>query len=325
VLTTHLGDHFGNPVPNGTAVTLVSEAGVIGQSGAIGSCTTSESACATTLKSQGTRPSNGRVTVLAYSLGEESFRDLDGDGFADLGELIDVNGVSSDLGEAFLDANENNVHDVGAESFIDFPPHNGTRDAPDAKYNGVLCDETAGSSPGTCSAQKTLNIYRNKTIVFSGSTAQVDFYDISGGVLNLIPVGGGFTFPLCQNGVQYTPGVATFLVTVNDVNGNVMPVGTTISFSVSNGTITSTPTSFTVPNSIACRADGGVKCPTSSQVPLSTVADNVLSFEVVVKSAQTQDATLVCTAPATSPGRLNVTVTTPEQNVVTNRNRGLTN
>jgi hypothetical protein len=325
VLTTRLGDHFGNPVPNGTAVTLVTEAGVIGQTGAIGSCTTSESECATTLESQGTRPSNGRVTVLAYALGEESFRDLDGDGLADLGELIDVNGNSSDLGEAFLDANENGTYDVGAESFIDFPPLNGSRDTPDGKYNGVLCDETVSSSAGTCASQKTLNIYRNKTIVFSGSTAQVAFYDISGGALNVIPAGTGLTFPLCQNGVQYTPGVATFLVTVNDVNGNVMPVGTTVSFSASNGTITSTPTSFTIPNSIACRADGGVKCPTSSEVPLTTVADNVLSFEVVVKSAQTQDNTLVCTYPATSPGRLNVTVTTPEQNVVTNRNRGITN
>lgn len=329
VLTTRLGDHFGNPVPDGTAVSLVTEAGVVGNPGSIGSCTTLESECAATLESQGTRPFNGRVTVLAYVQGEETFSDLDSDGLADLGELFDLNGLTSDLGEAFLDANENGSYDAATERFVDFStstiPGNGTRDGPDGKYNGVLCDEARTSSAGTCSSQKAVNIYRNKTIVFSGSQAQIAFYDITAGALTPIAAGSGITFPLCQNGTAFSPGSRTLLVTVNDVNGNVMPVGTSVAFTATTGSITSTPTSFTIPNSIACRADGNVKCPTNSQVPLTILADNVLAFEVVVKTGQTQDNNLLCTYPTTSPGRINATVTTPEQNVVTSRSRALVN
>ena len=54
----------------------------------------------------------------------------------------------------------------------------------------------------------------------------------------------------------------TFMVTVVDVNGNAMPVGSTVAFSTSNGTITS-DASYIVPDTIACRT-GYTGCPATA-------------------------------------------------------------
>src|SRR5206468_6170636 len=126
VLTARLADHFGNTVPDGTAVNFITEGGSIGSS-----CTTTTGSCTATFTSQNLRPTNGRVSVLAYAVGEEGFSDTDGDGLADKvpNELVDANGVSTDMPEAFLDSNENGVRD-GGETFIDFN-NNGNYDAAD--------------------------------------------------------------------------------------------------------------------------------------------------------------------------------------------------
>ena len=80
ILTARLSDHFNNPVPDGTAVNFTTNGGSV-----IGSCTTVNGACTSTFTTQNPRPSNGRVIVLAYAIGEESFTDLTGNGLADPG------------------------------------------------------------------------------------------------------------------------------------------------------------------------------------------------------------------------------------------------
>jgi len=168
-LTMRLADHFNNPVPDGTAVFFTTEGGSVTPS-----CTTSNGACSVTLTSQNPRPANGRVTVLAYAIGEESFTDLDGDGLADLVP----NEIVEDMPEAWLDTNRNGLKDFN-EPFIDYN-NNGTYDGPDGKFNTSLCNEapdyitpTRVSSPGSCSAQKSLHVRRDTEIVFSGSFAVV--------------------------------------------------------------------------------------------------------------------------------------------------------
>jgi hypothetical protein len=322
VLTARLADHFSNPVPDGTAVNFIAEGGSIGNNG-LGSCTTANGSCTATLTSQELRPTNGRVTVLAYAVGEESFTDLDGDGLSDkvnaltgTTELIDANGVATDMPEAFLDSNENDVRDAN-ETFIDFNA-NSQYDAPDGKYNGVLCNETAPatSSAGTCSTQRSIHVFRNIPIVFSGSNAQVAFYDST---LTAIT---GIAFTPCVTGVAFTPEQRTIFVKITDVNGNAMPAGTSVAFAATNGTIVSTPTSFTVANTTACLA-GSAGCPADSTVALG---DEPLTYEIILKTQATQAAApaLTCTIPADSPGRLSVTVTTPKT-IVTTRSMTVTN
>src|SRR6266699_6354791 len=199
------------------------------------------------MTSQEIRPLNGRVTVLAYAVGEESFTDIDGDGLADLAnsltgttEMRDANGVSTDMGEAFLDNNENGIRDTVAasggllEEYLDFGGPagvpNGAYEGPvtgnptDGKYNGVLCNETADpssptriSSPGTCSAQKSIHVFRNIPIVFSGSDALVQFSDSSRNPI------AGISFSTCNpnNPIPFTPQTLEVLVTITDVNGNI--------------------------------------------------------------------------------------------------------
>src|SRR6267142_4723005 len=139
-LTARLSDHFSNPVPDGTTVNFVAEGGQL-----VSSCSTTSGGCSATMTSAAFRPANGRVTVLAYAVGEESFNDIDGDGLADASpnELKDANNVSTDMPEAFADYNENGVRDAIAgstagllEPFIDFNS-NGVFEGPggDGKYN----------------------------------------------------------------------------------------------------------------------------------------------------------------------------------------------
>ncbi|MFN8986396.1 MAG: hypothetical protein ACK5VR_08815, partial [Burkholderiales bacterium] len=132
-VTVRMADHFKNPVPDGTAVTFTAEGGSI-----VGSCVTTNGVCTVPFTSQALRPDNRRVTVLAYAVGEEGFTDLNGNGWFDLSptsELIDSNGKSTDIGEAFVDFNENGIRDAN-EPFIDFN-NNGIFDGPDGKYSGV--------------------------------------------------------------------------------------------------------------------------------------------------------------------------------------------
>lgn len=168
-LTMRLADHFNNPVPDGTAVFFTSEGGSITPS-----CTTSNGACSVTLTSQNPRPANGRVTVLAYAIGEESFTDLDGDGLADLVPLE----IVDDMPEAWLDNDRSGTRESN-EPFIDFN-NNGIFDGPDGKFNTSLCNETPDlstptrvSSSGSCAAKKSIHVRRDAEIVFSGSYAVV--------------------------------------------------------------------------------------------------------------------------------------------------------
>jgi len=316
VVTARAADHFSNPVPDGTAVNFIAEGGSI-----VSFCSTAGGACSATMTSQALRPSNGRVTVLAYAIGEESFTDLDGDGLADkvnsitgTTELIDANRVATDMGEAFVDYNENGSRDAN-EPFIDFNS-NLAFDAPDGNYNGVLCNDTTGtSSPGTCSASKSIHVRRNVVVVFSGSIPAVQPTDASGTPMpqiNLTTCTAGTAFP------SPAP-TQTVLVTITDVNGNLMPAGTTVAFSTNNGKIISAPTSFTVPNSIACLGNGptALPCPASTAVLLG---EPLLTYAVTLQSDATQSGTGPFTCNNTlSSGDLSVTITTKPNGIISIR------
>ena len=120
------------------------------------------------LTSQALRPTNGRVTVLARAIGEEAFTDRQRQRNRwTAGEMIDANGLSTDMPEAFVDYNENGVRDAN-EPYFDFNG-NGIYDGPDGKYNGVLC--TPGAA--ICSSQKSIDVRGSQIIVFSSSGADI--------------------------------------------------------------------------------------------------------------------------------------------------------
>ncbi|MFO1277311.1 MAG: Ig-like domain-containing protein [Sphaerotilus natans] len=100
-IRVQLNDRFGNPVPDGTVVSFVTE----GASVIPAKCTTASGVCMTKFVTSNFRPLDGRITVLAYAQGEESFADADGDQKYTVGENF------TDLGPVFIDANENGVMD----------------------------------------------------------------------------------------------------------------------------------------------------------------------------------------------------------------------
>ncbi len=152
-ITAYLADRFGNFVPTNTPISFFPEAGAIGS----GALTNDMGSATVQLQSQepypqdvtydGTtytddyvvyggkthNPHDGWVTVIAVAEGEEKFYDANGNGEYDEGEYFD------DLGEPYIDANDNGIYDAG-EPYTDVN-HNGQYDKgepfEDANGNGV--------------------------------------------------------------------------------------------------------------------------------------------------------------------------------------------
>jgi hypothetical protein len=303
VLTARLADHFNNPVPDGTAVNFTSEGGAI-----VGSCSTISGACSSTFTSQNPRPPNGRVTVLAYAVGEESFIDLNGNGLADTGEMVNTAGTSTDMPEAYVDSDESSARN-GNEPYFDFN-QNGAYDGPDGLFNGVLCSGSA-----ICSTTKTIHVRQSQVLTLSSSSANIALFTTSAQTTsattinlascNSSTVTGGLTDDPTQP-------IATYYLRVVDVNGNPMPAGTTIAMKTTNGTILST-TNLIVPDSSACNTSTqSVGPPVVQWFPGCPI--NVGSTALGVSTLKMRsDATVsagVCTNTLNT-GIFTVTVTSP--------------
>jgi hypothetical protein len=222
-VTARLGDRFQNPVPDGTAVTFTAEGGNIQSQCTTATTATEGGVCTVNFRSSQPRPANGRVTILAKAIGEESFVDANGNGAFDNAETF------TDQAEPFRDDSEDGTYQAG-EDFFDFN-NNGTRDPPDTLFNGVLCNDTAGrcGAPTTRSA----GIARQNFVILSGSTPTVTQPD-------------GSPLPTTLN-VGFNSAIS-LAAWVRDVNGNPMPAGTTVALSASGaGLSVAAPASFTVP------------------------------------------------------------------------------
>jgi hypothetical protein len=221
-------DHFNNPVPDGTAIFFTSEGGQVDSS-----CQTVTGQCSVTWRSSDPRPIDGRVTILATAIGEESFVDLNGN------NVLDDTDNYSDRAEAFRDDNENGLHDVGTEEFRDFNT-NSIRDMADNEFNGTLCN--AANVTNVCSTSKNIFVEESLVLVMSGSTGFIDIKDGPN--------------PATSNSLSSITAGTTVYLYVFDANNQPMPAGTSISLSTDNGTI-STKTSLTVPSTIVPITDPG--------------------------------------------------------------------
>ncbi len=223
-VTARLGDRFQNPVPDGTAVTFTSEGGNVQSQ-----CTTQTSAteggfCSVNIRSSEPRPANGRVTILAKAIGEETFVDANGNGAFDNAESF------TDLPEPYRDDNENGSYQTG-EDFFDFN-NNQIRDGADSLFNGVLCNDTTGrcGAPST----RSTGIGGQIVVIFSGSTPVLSRPDGTG-LPGTIAIGGANS-------------AASLIVWARDVNGNPLPAGTTVTLTASGaGLSIASPNSYTIP------------------------------------------------------------------------------
>lgn len=326
IITARLGDHFHNPVPDGTAVSFTAEGGTVDASCLTGLVNTTltdgtvvtqkgtPGACTVRFCAGNPRPGDGRVTVLAYALGEESFVDTNGNNQFDSGETY------VDLGEPFRNdravtaGNANFIDDgwtsgnasrVAGEQYIDSNGSGAWDLKGDGQYNGVLRGAASVNTTGA------------NTVHVRGALVQV----LSTSAAAITPLNGtSVTLDHCVSGIPFVNSAKTVRVAVRDSNGtvfalnraatssqalpfdlpgNILPAGTTIAVTAGNGRIT-TGGAFTVPNTD------------------NPDAANWIYTIGVVSDASQSDASggYACTN-AVSSGALTITATTPSGVVTT--------
>lgn len=322
-----LADHFNNPAPDGTAVSFTAEGGTVDASCLTGLVNTTltdgtvikqkgiPGQCSVRFCAANPRPADGRITILAYALGEESFTDTSGNNLFESGETIqdlgepfrndraitnqNANGNWGVIANSLLPADPDDIWSTGnktwapGETFIDTNSNGTWTSLGDVIYNGVL------KSPQT---------FDNQATHVRGALVQV----LSTSEANITAIGGStFALSQCVDGTPFANTATTFSVAIRDNNptifagntlsGNILPAGTKIELATSNGTILS-GTSFIVPNTNE---------PSSAAwTYFVSVQSNATQTGPGTTSGGVTNPSYVCSNPVAS-GLLTVKVTTP--------------
>jgi len=206
-------DRLGNPVADGTVINFISEG-----AGIQPACVTAAGSCSVTVTSGEFRPrvdsepsvfsvKAGRVTILAYAQGEESFDDLNQNNVYDVGEVF------RDLGDAFVDNTENRVWSSGereiqfsASSTSACPAYPSDGRYANAPYKAGTCDGVWGNA----------HVRRNIVLVLSShviGTVTPSTFTITPKVN---PTAVPPVAPICS---------ASFTFRMSDINNNPLPAG----------------------------------------------------------------------------------------------------
>jgi hypothetical protein len=280
--TVIVSDRLGNPVPAGTTINFVVEGGgqidtakqiVIGANGL----------ASTTANYQASepRPVDGRITVLAYALGEESFLDRNGNNTFDSGEGF------QDLGDVFVSRKFLPDFDAALDQFIslgvsgssacasrepdpadllltgvDIPSRTGTCDGVWSRAYVRRATETVLSTstarpyvtrafPGDVCVRPAITIPTDSV----GGTGQ--FFDLSGStILTGGALGGSFNFWMSDaNTNRFNPVAAGSTITLKTSDGlsaevlggspvpsTSFPTGASVGFTLDTGTTFGTVT-----------------------------------------------------------------------------------
>jgi hypothetical protein len=169
-------DRSGNPIPAGTSINFVTEGG---QVEAIKQTQIVNGIARTVANfvSSEPRPVDGRVTVTAYALGEESFLDVNGNNARDAADPY------QDLGNIFKDRNFDGVYDPAVDEFVPLAVNNSSACTTPAN-NLLLLNTSIPSVPGTCdgawSGAGQVYVRRATETVLSTSTARPLWANTSG-------------------------------------------------------------------------------------------------------------------------------------------------
>jgi hypothetical protein len=233
-ITAYAADRLGNPVPQGTTVVFVTEGGLITSDTGISSCVISGTTgrCSVTLQGQDYRPLGslapggdprpGRVTVLAYTDGEEYFFD------ADFNNRQNGSEPFEDLGRIYIDKDENQNFDA---SYTNLKTGSLESDAalsmPTGSIGTAICSTTdIAANPGL-SVEQTCNgawdgftkVRRSIVVVFSGDAiGQPGNYDA--------------TIPAAKRTQTVSSSTGAITVQLADLNGNPLPADATLAVEV---------------------------------------------------------------------------------------------
>lgn len=208
-VTIRAADRNNNKISNAVANFLTNGGAVSSE------CVIEDGACSVDWESQDPRPDDGVILVLARTVGEESFRDLNSDGKYSSSDGDDFDVANDDRGEAFLDRNRNGVRDAD-EEYFDYNS-NGSYDAPDGIYNGTACADSAEAN-NECT-KDVLEISETAQIYMASDSLQLTFTTAVAPGVVCVEVAGEF-IDSDGNTVQGPP-----------------PGGTEVAFSTTNGSI----------------------------------------------------------------------------------------
>ena len=216
-ITALLGDRYNNPITDGTAISFTTEFGTVSPS-----CITTDGSCTVTWRSQNPRTNTlggvpGVTTIMATVEGEESFSDVDGDGVFSDGDSF------TDLPEAFRDDNNTAGYDAG-EFFVDFDV-DGVHDAASGLYNGKGCTHTTD-----CDSVDAITVRDSIELVLAEDVPVISKVEFGTTTVSY-PTGTPTFSTLTDNSISVTIGGAD--------NGQILPVGSTITFGVDSSTIIS--------------------------------------------------------------------------------------
>lgn len=144
VMTAYVGDRYNGILTDKHTVFFKTEYGTLSSP----SCVTEEGSCQVTWKAI-KRPEPGgpgddlRVTIIAYTIGEESFTDTNGNGIFD-----DADSIFVDLEEPYVDADESGSYTPGDDivdvvNGNDTTGANGVHDIGDTFFNGPGCTHSS--------------------------------------------------------------------------------------------------------------------------------------------------------------------------------------
>ena len=234
-ISAFVNDRFGNAVPAGTSVSFITNAASV-----VNPTATDTSGVATaTLLTEGMVPPSGIVTVMAYTRGEESFLDNNGNGVFDAGDTI----LTDDLPEPFIDFRPLPPADAGCN--IPAPSRfcNGRFD-PGTTFerfvdtnNNLVWD--SGPPPANTLGQGQHGVWDNDIFVFG--TIPVTF---SGPTQ--LPTIASCSSPPCDGFSIANGGSKSFTINVHDDLRNPLVGGSTIAVTSSAGSISGG--SITIPD-----------------------------------------------------------------------------
>jgi hypothetical protein len=175
--TVLAADRSGNPVPDGTSIIFWAEGGQI-QGSATTAVAGGVASATASFVSQNPRPADGRVTILAYAIGEESFIDLNGNNVWDTGEPF------QDLGDVVKDVHFDGIFDPANDEYVSLSQLNvsgntqtcndQTAAYPQFTVNnpGLFGKPFTPSRPGTCDGTWSGKTYVRQAVetVFSSSS-----------------------------------------------------------------------------------------------------------------------------------------------------------
>jgi hypothetical protein len=143
-ITVRIGDRKNQRLTDEHTVFFKTEWGLIDPS-----CVTEDGFCTVkwSTSSGSEAPTDHKNTIMAYTLGEESFTDVNGNAIFD--DNDNATPSFEDIEEPFVDSNRNGIHDSG-EQIVDVvngndptAPTNGLHDIGDTFFNGEGCTHSS--------------------------------------------------------------------------------------------------------------------------------------------------------------------------------------